>query len=155
CWEAALLPLRLLSNSALDFTPPPEWAALLNEVQPATALACAAGNFPQMVQPVSSLLGGKLAAPARSSGNAITASVALAAMAETAIREGRHPQSLLYIGLLRAAGDFDRAQSLLDALCSELPDEWRPALANEEAALAWHQGRAEEAMALWAKQSPG
>ena len=33
------------------------------------------------------------------------------------------------------------------------PAEWRAAHANEEAALAWHRGRADEAAALWQKQS--
>jgi hypothetical protein len=33
-----------------------------------------------------------------------------------------------------------------------LPQKWQAALANEEAALAWHQGRAIEAVRLWKAQ---
>jgi tetratricopeptide (TPR) repeat protein len=33
-----------------------------------------------------------------------------------------------------------------------VPAAWRALRANEEAALAWHRGRAEEALALWQDQ---
>ena len=34
------------------------------------------------------------------------------------------------------------------------PADWKAAWANEEAALAWHRGRTQEAASLWQKQAP-
>ena len=45
--------------------------------------------------------------------------------------------------------EFDEAADLLKGAP---PAEWRAVHANEEAALAWHRGRADEAAALWQKQ---
>ncbi len=56
---------------------------------------------------------------------------------------------LLAAGVLRLAHQFDEAADLLRR---KPPSEWQAAHANEEAALAWHRGRAEEAAALWRRQ---
>ena len=68
------------------------------------------------------------------------------------VHSGREPAHLLLAaGVLRLARHFDEAQDLLRAAAS-LPAEWQPVRANEEAALAWHRGAADEAAALWQAQ---
>jgi tetratricopeptide (TPR) repeat protein len=59
---------------------------------------------------------------------------------------------LLAVGALRLARQFEQAEELLRQCRDEAPAEWQAAVANEEAALAWHRGRAEEAVALWRAQ---
>src|SRR5439155_100188 len=48
------------------------------------------------------------------------------------------------------AGNFDRAARLLKDHSAEVPAEWKAAWKNEEAAVAWHAGRREEAATSWA-----
>jgi hypothetical protein len=62
-----------------------------------------------------------------------------------------YPQVLLAAGVLRLARHFETAENLLHST-SKIPASWQPVRANEEAALAWHCGRAEEALALWQAQ---
>src|SRR5204862_8670 len=71
-------------------------------------------------------------------------------LADWAARARGYPQTLVAVGVLRLARHFDEAGRLLAR--SETPAEWRDLHANEEAALAWHAGRAEEALALWQAQ---
>src|SRR5207244_10792645 len=58
-------------------------------------------------------------------------------------------EGLRAAGALRRARQFDRAEEVLR---HKPADEWRAAWANEEAALAWHRGRAGDAAALWRDQ---
>ena len=154
CWRSALLPVELISGYALNVAPPPGWAALVDELEPVGALACAAGNFPQLVRPVASLFRIE-AAEALHSGNRLPlTSGALSTWAESGARSSDYPEVLLALGVLRAAWDCEKARSLLSAATAGLPIQWHPALANEEAALAWQQGRAEEARDMWMAQEP-
>jgi tetratricopeptide (TPR) repeat protein len=73
-------------------------------------------------------------------------------LADCAARAQGYPQALVAVGVLRLARRFDEAGRLLAR--SDTPAEWRDLHANEEAALAWHAGRAEEALALWQAQEP-
>jgi hypothetical protein len=61
------------------------------------------------------------------------------------------PSLLLAAGLLRLACHFDRAGQLLHA-AAPVSAEWQPMHANELAALAWHRGDADKALALWQSQ---
>jgi tetratricopeptide (TPR) repeat protein len=56
---------------------------------------------------------------------------------------------LLAAGVLRLARRFEEADELLK---SKTPAAWKALRANEEAALAWHRGQAEEALASWQTQ---
>src|SRR5260370_19850652 len=64
------------------------------------------------------------------------------------------PQLLSALGALRLAKQYDRAAAIVKANRQAVPGEWRAAWANEEAALAWHSGRAAEALKLWQLQEP-
>src|SRR5207237_8883752 len=61
-----------------------------------------------------------------------------------------YPGILLLAGLLRLARHFDESARLLRS--AEPPAQWQEARANEEAALAWQRGQAEQALALWEAQ---
>jgi tetratricopeptide (TPR) repeat protein len=153
CWEAALAPLRLLSPSVSNLAPPAEWAALISELEPIAGLACAVGNFPQLVGPLESLFKFKRDV-SRSPSGPILDSASLAVRGEKANHQRRQADSILAIGLLRLARHYERAQSMLEELSPDIGEEWLPALANEAAALAWHRGNTQEATALWNQQSP-
>jgi hypothetical protein len=58
------------------------------------------------------------------------------------------------LGALRLAKQYDRAAGIIKDNQQAVSPEWRSAWANEEAALAWHSGRADEALKLWQQQEP-
>jgi hypothetical protein len=58
----------------------------------------------------------------------------------------------LALGVLRLARQFELSLQLVRVNRAEVPPEWQPAWANEEAALAWHAGRHEEAASVWQAQ---
>src|SRR6185369_3346808 len=64
----------------------------------------------------------------------------------------QYPETLLAIGALRLARQFDKADELIAKQRSDVPAEWQAAFANEEAALAWHRGQAHEALKAWRSQ---
>jgi tetratricopeptide (TPR) repeat protein len=64
-----------------------------------------------------------------------------------------YPPILLAVGALRLARQFPDAEKLLARHIPNVPAEWKAALANEEAALAWHAGKADEALRLWKSQA--
>jgi len=68
--------------------------------------------------------------------------------------KGSFPDTILALGSLRLAKQFDRATQLLTRRKDNVPDEWHAVWANEEAALAWHQGRPDDAARLWQAQEP-
>ncbi len=58
-------------------------------------------------------------------------------------------RDILALGLLRLAGHFDRADAVLASLETAARPSLRGALVNERGAIAWHRGRADEALNLW------
>lgn len=130
---------------------PPDWSALVAAQEPAFALAFSIGNYPQMVRNLHPLLSGGDPVALRSS-NRRPASASLA-LVEWAMNAGKYPQILLAVGILRLARRFDEAAELLRSK-SKMPTSWQAVRANEDAALAWHRGQAEEALSLWQAQEP-
>jgi hypothetical protein len=51
--------------------------------------------------------------------------------------------------VLRLARQFDQAAQILTDVQKEAPALRQPGLLNERAALAWHQGKHADALALW------
>lgn len=153
-WEEALTALRLLGGvgSVGKVAPPPEWTSVLAAQEPATGLAFAAGNFPQLVRDLGRLMQGEGQAPPRPPAGRPVEAAALVEWATAQARTGRFPEVLLAVGLLRLARQYDRAAELLREHRANVPEAWQAACANEEAALAWHQGRFEEAEASWQAQ---
>jgi tetratricopeptide (TPR) repeat protein len=125
---------------------PPEWPALVAAQEPAVAVAFCLGNYPQLVRNLHPLLGGDPVAlrvvPSRP--------LSAPALSEWARRTPGGPAALLAAGVLRLAGQYEEAEGVLRS--ADVPAGWRAVRANEEAALAWHRGRAEEALAAWQAQ---
>ncbi len=148
-WADALTAADLFGAKAA-WTTPPDWPVMVAAQEPAVALAFCLGNYPQMVRNLHPLLAGGDMAALRAGPTRASAAPALVEWARTA---GGHPETLLAAGVLRLARQFDAAAELLGRAAQPAPAEWRAVHANEEAALAWHRGQAEEAAALWRKQA--
>jgi tetratricopeptide (TPR) repeat protein len=152
-WDEARAVLRFFGsgNEGRDCKAPAEWPGLVAGREPAAALAFCVGNFPQLVRALHPLLhAANLEALREAPGRPITVSLLF-----DEVRRGQEqpfPQVLVTLGALRLARQFDEAEALLQRRRGQVPAEWAAAWANEEAALAWHRGRAEEAAARWQPQ---
>lgn len=152
-WTDATATLPGATNS-----PPSDWASFAAQPATAFALSMAIGNFPQRVNDLHPLLTEFDPAELRPSGSQAP-SPGLSGLRTWLVREAKKNQTvaaLLAAGVARAIGEFDWAAELLAAaepLCS---GEYRDAWENEQAALLWHRGRCEEALAAWQamKDSP-
>jgi hypothetical protein len=146
-WTDALAAADQFPGAKATWTAPADWSMLVGAQEPVVALAFCLGNFPQMVRNLHPLLAGGDLTALRA---APTREPAAPTVIEWARTCGIGPQVLLAAGVLRLAGQHDAAADLLGSWKPSA--EWRAVHANEEAALAWHRGRAEEAAALWRKQ---
>src|SRR5262245_52295167 len=115
---------------------PPDWASLVNQPASAFAVAMAAGNFPQRVRDLQPLLTKFDPAELRPSGTQVP-SPGLSSLRNW-IAKNAAAQPLLAAGLARLIGDFDTAEKLLPADAD-----------SERAAVLWHSGKCEEALAAW------
>ncbi len=152
-WESALAVLRTSqaqhAGEGERLSAPPDWPTLVAAQEPAIALAFCIGNFPQMVRNVQPLLGdGDLSSLRRIPSRPVVVSSALLQWANT---RREYPLRLVAAGVLRLARRFEDASSQLGSN-RETPADWRELRANEEAALAWHRGDAEESLMLWQDQ---
>jgi tetratricopeptide (TPR) repeat protein len=130
---------------------PTEWASLVAQPAAAFAVAHAAGNFPQRVKDLQPLLASFDPAEMRPSGSQ-PPSQGLSGLRTWIIRETKKNQpvpALLAAGVARSIGEFDWAEELLNAAESLCEGELRAAWENERAALLWHRGRSEDALAVW------
>lgn len=147
--EATTVLWQFRPRAAVDVEMPPDWPGVVAAHEPAMAVACSAANFPQLVRDLHPLLNVQDGTTPRPAVTRPVAVPGLLAWAEGTANAKSYPERLLACGVLRLTGAFDRADELLAAVS---PPAWQPARANEEAALAWHRGRFDEAAALWQKQ---
>lgn len=150
-WDGAVAALGFYprADTAKALPKPADWASLTAVHEPAAGLAFAAGNFPQLVRNLQPLLQAQSLTALRP-GNAQP--LHAPALRDWAARDQSFPRALLALGALRLARQFDAAAELLREVKAKTPAVWQDALANEEAALAWHAGRADEALRLWQAQ---
>lgn len=155
-WEDALAVVHWSKRGEapvpqLDWETPPDWPGLVAGQEPAIALAFCVGNFPQMVRNLQPLLsGGDLTALRQATTRPAIVPPVLLEWTNT-VRG--YPHLLLAAGILRLVRRFDEASELLKAN-GKAPTNWQGLRTNEEAALVWHRGDAEEALALWQAQKP-
>jgi hypothetical protein len=133
-------------------TAPPDWASLVDGHEPATTLAFAVGNFPQLVRDWQPLLQATDLTSLKRMPTRSLPAARLVEWADQVTSQGRFPEMLLVVGALRLARQYDRAAETLQSREGVVPSEWRGAWANEQAALAWHRGHVDEAAALWRAQ---
>lgn len=155
-WEEALAVVSFYhpDAKAKTWAAPPDWPGLVQAHEPASALAFSLGNFPQLVRTLQPLLQSADLTKLRPTSGRSVSVPALLAWTDQVLQKKQYPQILLALGALRLARQFDRAAELVQKHRAEVPAEWRAFWANEEAALAWHRGRAEEAITLWETQTP-
>ena len=155
-WQEAVAALALLNDKApATINPPGDWAALVNRPESESALPFAAGSYPQHVRDLMPLLqANDLTAlrPRPDRAGEASVSSTLRNWVAHQTRTSAPAQVLLAAGVLRLANDHDQASRLLNQHRSQASTEWHAAWANEEAALLWTWGRAEEADALWQQQ---
>jgi tetratricopeptide (TPR) repeat protein len=154
-WDEALAAARSLlpDCDTHSWRAPAEWPALVAGREPMAALAFCLGNFPQLVRDLHALLHTSDPKALRQSAANPVSVPLMSELAERAVRHGKPGEALLGAGAMRLAGQFDQAAELLERLRTDLPANWSAAWVNEEAALAWHRGRAEDAARLWHKQA--
>ncbi len=167
-WEDALAAIHWITSrkrerreeaaSALPVCEvPPDWPSLVAAQEPALALAFCIGNFPQMVRNLQPFLdAGDLTAlrPLAELGNKGDRPIVVPpVLLQWANSVRGYPQVFVAAGVLRMARRFDEASELLRSpVDAEISSQWKALRANEEAALAWHRGKAEEALGLWQAQ---
>ncbi len=132
---------------------PPQWPLLVAAHEPVVALACAVGNFPQLVRHFHNIVQTPPLSRLRPNGDRSNPA-ATPSLLDWARQASAFPQLLLAVGSLRLAKQFDEADKLVAVHDARVPVAWRTAWDNEKAALAWHAGAAEKARDLWQKLEP-
>jgi tetratricopeptide (TPR) repeat protein len=150
-WDEALAAVRAFGE-AHSCSAPPDWPTLVVTHEPEMALAFAAGNYPQLVRNLIPLWKSDDLTALRPAQADDIAAPSLVAWADESFRKRLYPQAILAIGSLRLARQFDAANEFIQKHGLEVPAAWRSAWANEQAALAWHRGEAEQARKLWQAQ---
>ncbi len=151
-WDGAVAVIRYFHPDfqAKTWTVPVDWAAMVASQPSQASVAFCFGNFPQLVHNLQPLLATDLSS-LRPDGSPTFASPG---DTQKAGQRVSFPHVLQTLGLLRLTRRFDQATRLVEARRVDAPGEWQPALANEQAALAWHRGRSGEAVQLWQGQPP-
>jgi hypothetical protein len=156
-WDEAQAALRCY-DSAFDprkAKPPVEWSTLVAAQEPVPALPFCAGNYPQLVRDLHTLMKTRqLSSLPATTSLRPTKLDTVEPYAREALRQKQPGRFLLAVGMLRLARQFDEAEQLLDEHHRDLPKELKAGCANERAALAWHRGKTEEARSLWLEQEP-
>ncbi len=132
--------------------PPLDWPVIVAQHEPAVSLAFAVGNFPQLVRNLQPFWHAQNLTSLQPVHTRTSPMPALLDWAREAMGQADCPGLLLIAGTLRLAKQVAAAKDLLAKNTAQVPAEWQPAWANEEAALAWHAGNAEEAASLWQAQ---
>jgi len=153
-WDGAVAAVRYLHPGfpAKTWQAPAEWPAVVAARESAASVAFCLGYFPQMLHVLQPLLTGTGMSKLRPTG-APAAQIAVEPE-ESDSPSKSFPQVLLTLSLLRLAGKFNEAREWIQCNQQNVPTEWQACWANEQAALAWHAGRSEEAAKLWQAQPP-
>jgi tetratricopeptide (TPR) repeat protein len=155
-WDESLEAIALAGPVAnmRSWKAPPAWPSLVAGHEPVVALAMSAANFPQLVRNFHMILQmTDLTALKPQAGRPIPVPE-LAVWADDLAARKQFPQMLLALGTLRLAKQLDAAGEYARKHDAEVPPAWRSAWDNEKAALAWHAGRTDEALAAWQVLEP-
>jgi hypothetical protein len=155
-WDEALAVFGLAGTTATvrGWKAPPQWSSLVAGHEPVLALALCAANFPQLVRNFHMILATADLTTLRPQAGRPVPATELVSWAEEVGRRQQLPQMLLALGALRLSKQLDVAEDFVRKHDADIPDAWRTAWENEKAALAWHSGRAGEALAIWQKLEP-
>jgi tetratricopeptide (TPR) repeat protein len=155
-WEEALAvaPFFTPGIKTRSWPAPPDWPQLVSAQEPTVALAFCLGNYPQLMRDFHVIMNRANLSKLRPGAGKPMTLPALMDWTKQVADKKQFPQLLLALGALRLAKQYDRAGEIIKTSQKAIPQEWRAAWANEEAALAWHSGRADEALKLWQQQEP-
>jgi tetratricopeptide (TPR) repeat protein len=155
-WDEALAVLTLVGKTpAQRRKAPPHWAQLVAGHESIVAIACSAGNFPQLMRNFHTILMQPNLTDMRPTpGPNRAAAPELLPWAEDVARQQQFPDMLLALGALRLAKQFDDADRFIAEHDTAIPAEWRHGWENEKAALAWHRGQHDEARKAWDQLEP-
>ncbi len=128
---------------------PPGWGTLVAEHEPVVALPIAFGNFPQLVRNFHVLLKdpGAEIWPTQVRPTEVPGLKAWVDQAEGV-------KLLAALGALRLGKQFALADTLIERHDQTIPENLTVAWANEKAALAWHRGNHDDALAKWRAMEP-
>ena len=113
---------------------PPDWATLVTADGAHFAVPLAAGGFPQLLRDLPALLRAERRSSLLAEGSPVSVP-ALVRWADDAAEKVRLPQALVGAGALRLARQFNAAEIVLNRLRLNIPEKWRLAMLNEDAAL--------------------
>ncbi len=149
-WNEGLAAVGSFGQKSLKNAPAPaDWAAVVVRHDSVASQPLALASYPQRVRDLTALLQSKDLTKLRPSGESRPASSSLSSWAGKQAAKNDPALTLLAAAVLRAAGDLEQAESLLNGVRSQVSEELRPALVNEEAALLWSKSDAAGAAALW------
>ena len=150
-WDETTVALRMLDpeKARASVSPPADWSAVVAGLDSVAAVSFAAGNFPQMVRDLPTLIRAAPRSELLPKPALPLAASSLESWATQTARKSQFPQTILAIGLLRVSRQFESADAMINDLRPHMPERWQPAFANEEAALAWHRGDTDAAAARW------
>jgi tetratricopeptide (TPR) repeat protein len=158
-WEDALTVVRFSQTDVAaemnSIAAPPDWPSLVATQEPAIAVPFCIGNYPQLVRNLEPFLNGGDPSALRFRSGLGSEKSRPISVPSTLLRWAktmrRYLEILIAAGVMRLARRFEDASELLDAT-EAMPANWQWLRANEEAALAWHRGNAEQALTLWQTQ---
>ncbi len=149
-WDEGLSVLTVLGlKDHKKIVAPADWAGLVARHESVAAQPMALAGYPQRVRDVTNLLQAADLTGLRPSGGGQPASPSLRNWANKQMQKGDPIETLLVAAVLREAHDLDQAEAILSNQRGQLPESCRPVCINEEAALLWQRGRAEQSLALW------
>jgi tetratricopeptide (TPR) repeat protein len=149
-WDEGLSVLSALGlKQQKNLAAPADWPAVVARHEPVAAQPMALAGYPQRVRDLTNLLQAVDLKGLRPSGASQPASPSLRNWAIKQAKKGDLTETLLAAAVLREAHDLDQAESILTGQPCQPSDTLRPAYINEQAALLWQKGHAEQSLALW------
>jgi hypothetical protein len=151
-WDGALEAAKFYGLPALPKVPA-NWPELVAHCAPELALPFCLGNYPQLVRDLAPFVESADLTRLRPT---VSRSPRRPNMAEHGVlpKPSDNPIQILFsVASFRLTTEHDHAAELLRHYRDKIPPQYAAAWANEEAALAWHSGRVDEAQASWESQS--
>jgi hypothetical protein len=150
-WEEGLVAVQCFAREKklAELAQPRDWATLVAGHEPVVALPLCSGNYPQLLRNLQGLLQADDLTVLKPTAGRPTNAASLLDWASATLEKRTFPESVIALGALRLAKQFDAARKLIAEHGKHVPSAWSAAWLNEEAALAWHQGRADAAAAIW------
>lgn len=145
-WDESLAVLHHFGAAATGLKAPAGWVNLVAQAEPQVAIAFCVGNYPQLVRDFHKLLQQDDLSALRP---APTPAASVPKLSEWAAEASGWPRTIVALGALRLSRQFTDADRLANQAA---PASWQSVWANELAALAWHGGRFDDAIAQWKQQ---